>query len=119
MRSGHDRVLRQQAARRHPARTAVRHAILVAVHGAAAAYVLFQLSRTGHGIPQAGLFVLAVSIAVVAVGLAVALAVSALDPDGDRGLTATRSCHSCGGPLTRLGPAWVCPPCDRLPLGAA
>jgi hypothetical protein len=84
--------------------------------GAAAAYLALSYSQTGSGYPQAAAFLLAVFVATLTVGVAVAVGSHAWPEDGGFVVTGPRwlhRCHGCGHRMHQMHAAWVCPRCDR------
>ncbi len=91
---------------------------LVVVHGAAFACNAWMLSRWAGGLFGAALFLLAVTLATLTIGIAAAALVGRWE---DRSLparpalhgAATIPCTSCGGGMVASGPGWICELCDR------
>lgn len=93
----------------------VRRAALLLVGGGATAMIVLAISSVADGFVGAGAFLLAITVAAVAIGVAaemvagvVSLAVaSQWSPDGVW-------CGSCAGRKAWLESVWVCPQCDRI-----
>ena len=105
---------------------------LMAIAGTAAAIAVFAISRISGGFLGAASFLLAIFIAAVTVGLAIAAVVNAwsgppgwLLPSAVSQIRTTRRrlpieadvlCGSCQQPMTQIDFIWVCTACDLVPV---
>jgi hypothetical protein len=88
--------------------------------GAALAYLALSFSHATRGLPQGASYLMAIAVATLTIGIALAIGVHAWpEPSADlrlRNLPA-HSCHACGSRMVEVRSAWVCGRCDRVPVG--
>lgn len=97
---------------------------LMGLAGIAASSALYGFSQLLDGFLGACLYMLALVVAPVAIGVAVATAINQrLDPqfaaprrhrDPSGGFESQR-CGGCGSPMMAMNSAWVCRACDLVP----
>lgn len=98
--------------------------MMVGLAGIAASSALYGFSRLTDGFIGASLYMLALLIAPVAIGVAIATAINQrLDPPLARpsrvhalsGGSESHRCGGCGSPMMAMNFAWVCSACDLAP----
>ena len=95
--------------------------IEIFVVGTAAAYLALSYSSSGSGYLQAASFLVALTVATLTVGCALAIGLHAWPDDAGLAVAGPRflhRCHECGRRMRRERSAWVCLRCDRSPLRA-
>ncbi|MGI9647028.1 MAG: hypothetical protein ACR2OI_00770 [Acidimicrobiia bacterium] len=88
--------------------------------GAALAYLALSFSQTARGFPQGASYLMAIVVATLTIGIAMAIGVHAWpEEDGTVKLQnlPAHSCHGCGSRMVEVRSAWVCGRCDRVPVG--
>ena len=105
-------------------REVARRTVLIGLAGVAASSALYGLSHLLDGFVAAVLYMLALLVAPVAIGVAIATAINQrLDalpaltrPVGSRPETSeSHRCGGCGAPMMAMNFAWVCSACDLAP----
>ena len=98
--------------------------VLISLAGMAASSAFYGFSQLADGFAAAAFYMLALLIAPVAIGVAIAMAINLrLDPpltrtSRDRSLPPGSESHRCGGcgsPMMAMDFAWVCAACDLAP----
>ena len=97
---------------------------LVSLAGIAASSALYAFSHLVDGFTGAALYMVALVVAPIAIGIAIASEINRrLDPpvtrnSGSRSLPEPSEWHRCGGcgsPMMAMDFAWVCRACDMAP----
>ncbi|NNC93402.1 MAG: hypothetical protein HKN80_13015 [Acidimicrobiia bacterium] len=93
--------------------------VKISAVGTAFAYLTFSYSQAASGFPQASAFMMAILLATLTVGLAVAAGSHTLPEDigAYQGSRSGHPCHGCGSPMVEVHSVWVCGRCDRMPDG--
>lgn len=98
--------------------------VLIGLAGIAASAALYGFSHLAAGFVAALLYMLALLVAPVAIGAAIATAINQrLDspPAGESGnhslseALESHRCGGCGSPMMAMNSAWVCSACDLAP----
>lgn len=107
-------------------------ALLLGVHGAAAAVLVFALSRVSDGLLSAGAFIFAILLVPLTAGVILATVLEAwlqaprtsgtrgrpeLSPPFTRTARSGRRCTLCRRGMTETGRVWICPICDQVAIG--
>jgi hypothetical protein len=99
--------------------------VSIGLAGMAASLALFGLSSLDDGFLGAAAYMLALLVAPVAIGVAIALAINErlghpagkLRRDGRLPRpTGSNRCGGCGSDMSALNSAWVCHACDLVPV---
>jgi len=98
--------------------------VLIGLAGIAASFALYGFSQLADGLVGVSLYMLALLVAPVSIGVAIATAINRrLDPPvaltSRRGSVPPESeshrCGGCGSPMLAMNSAWVCSACDLAP----